>query len=157
VDEPQWLKDAIERARDEGRILNETAPVALPAPSAELHKKKPAQRQVRVRASVREAEFQLQVIEYAQARGWRVAHFRAVRVQRRDGTTFWETPVAADGRGFPDLLMLRRGGAVVAELKVPPNTPTDEQEAWLAAFRLLGVPAVVWTPADWPAIEEVLR
>ena len=156
MDEPQWLKDAIERARDEGRILNETAPVALPAPSAELHKKKPAQRQVRVRASVREAEFQLQVIEYAQARGWRVAHFRAVRVQRRDGTTFWETPVAADGRGFFDLLLVR-ARLVAIELKVPPNTLTEDQLRWLEWYKKAGVEAHVFRPADWPAIEEVLR
>ena len=133
-----------------GEATEGPRPVLIP--SADLVKKR-----TRKVGSMREAEFQAQVIEYARSRGWRVAHFRKVRVQRKDGTTYWETPVAAGGVGFPDLLMVRGDRLLVAELKVPPNTTTPEQRAWIAAFLLANVEARVWTPANWPEIEEVLR
>jgi hypothetical protein len=165
---PEWLERAIEEARDEGRILHETAPVALPfpgnastpgvipMPSVDLHKTRKADTRRRV-GSVREKEFQLQVIEYAQARRWRVAHFRAVRVQRSSGECYYETPVAADGKGFPDLIIVRGDRLLAAELKVPGNDTSEEQDRWLAAFRGAGVPTFVWYPEHWPAIEEVLK
>lgn len=96
-----------------------------------------------------EAEFQEQVIGLARANGWRVAHFRAVRVQRKNGQVYHETPVAADGAGFPDLILVRRGRLIVAELKVGANTTTAEQDAWLAAFKAAGAETYVWYPLDW--------
>lgn len=101
----------------------------------------------------REAAFQKTVIEFAQLHGWRVAHFRAART--KDG---WATPVAANGKGFPDLFLLRQRTRerLCAEIKVPPNTVTDEQREWLIAMELCGVPAFTWTPLDWGEIEAVL-
>jgi len=131
------------------------APATLPMPSVELHKPSP-QTRVRKRASMRESEFQLQVIEYAQIHKWRVAHFRPGRVLR-GGKEIYETPIGADGRGFPDLLMLRGERAIVAELKIPPNDTTPEQDDWLKSFNAAHVTAVVWRPDDWPEIERVLR
>jgi len=110
-----------------------------------------------VKTKVTEKAFQAQVIDLAHLCGWRVAHFRKVRVVRRDGSAYWETPAAADGKGFPDLQMLKGGRQVVAELKVEGNKPTPEQAQWLEAFQAAGVPAHVWTPDDWPQIERVLQ
>lgn len=103
-----------------------------------------------------EAEFQLQVIDLAHLRGWKCAHFRSVKVQRADGQTHYQTPVMADGRGFPDLLLLRGERMLVVELKVGRNTCSDAQTAWLLAFRAAGMLAVIWRPEDWPTIEEAL-
>ena len=103
-----------------------------------------------------EEEFQRAVIDLARSLGWVVAHFRKVRVQRKDGTTYWETPVQADGAGFPDLLMLNRTRQIVAELKFGKNRPSEAQKAWLGRFGAAGVPWYVWYPADWPEIVAAL-
>jgi hypothetical protein len=94
-----------------------------------------------------------QVIQLAKHRGWRVAHFRPGLT--RGGK--WVTPVQADGKGFPDLLMTRREQMIVVETKVDGRRATPEQEAWLAAFAMAGVPAYLWCPEDWPVIEKILE
>jgi hypothetical protein len=106
---------------------------------------------------VSEAEFQQQVIDYAHLRGWRVAHFRKVRVQRKNGSVYWETPVAADGKGFPDLILVKDHGVIAAELKVGRNKPSPEQMSWLTDLENAGVAVFVWTPDNWQDIEETLR
>jgi hypothetical protein len=106
---------------------------------------------------ISEAEFQRQVVTLAHRHGWRVAHFRSVRCQRPNGQVFYQTPVQADGRGFPDLILLRQGRQLAVELKVGKNDATAEQLAWLQAFRLAGAKTHIWRPSDWAFIEEVLR
>lgn len=104
-----------------------------------------------------EAEFAKQVIALAQAHGWRVAHFRGVCVKRKNGSTYWQTPVQADGAGFPDLICVHevRRLLVVAELKVGRNEPTAEQWEWIHGFcAVQGVVAKVWRPDDWQEIER---
>src|SRR5688572_18963769 len=66
---------------------------------------------------VTEREFQRDVIALAKANGWLVAHFRTARTVRRDGTVRYQTPVQADGAGYPDLVLLRGSVMLVAELK----------------------------------------
>lgn len=105
-----------------------------------------------------EAEFMQRVIDLARSLGWKVAHFRGVRVQRADGSTYWQTPVQADGAGWPDLFLVRKKKALALETKIRPNKPTPEQEAWLAALSLIpGVTAAVVYPEDWDEIETILR
>lgn len=103
-----------------------------------------------------EEAFQRQVIQFARLHRWRVAHFRRVRVQRANGSTYYETPAAADGVGFPDLFMVRGDEAIVAELKVGKNTTTAEQRQWICDLSRAGLPAFVWRPENWPQIEETL-
>jgi len=103
-----------------------------------------------------EAEFQKRFVAFARSLGWaRIAHFRKVRVQRKGGGTYWETPVAEDGKGFLDLELVR-DRLVKVELKVGRNKPTPEQEEWLAAYRAAGVECHVFYPKDWELITEVL-
>lgn len=104
----------------------------------------------------RESDFQEQVIQLARLLRWRVAWFRPVRVQRRNGTVYHETPVGADGKGWPDLILTRAGRLVAAELKSERGRLTAQQTAWLAALRAAGVEAHVWKPSDWPEIERIL-
>ncbi len=99
-----------------------------------------------------EKEFQKSVIEYAQMRGWKVAHFRKSRTK-----TGWATAVAGDGKGWPDLFFIRGRRVLVRELKVPPNKLTPEQSDWLSIMRDAGIDAEVWDPRDWPEIKRTLE
>ncbi len=112
---------------------------------------------VRVRSKWGEAEFQKEVIALAKRCGYLAAHFRKVRVQRQNGSVWWETPVQADGAGFPDLILAGNNRIVAAELKVKKNRPTEKQDVWLEAFRNAGVSAFVWYPSMWDAIVKELE
>jgi len=111
-----------------------------------------------VTKGMREATFQQQVIALAHANLWRVAHFRGVRIQRRDGSSHFATPVQADGTGYPDLHLVKpqAGRSVVAELKSESGRTTDAQEDWLAWIRAAGHEAYCWRPSQWDEIREVL-
>lgn len=98
-----------------------------------------------------ETEFEQAVVDLAHTFGWRVAAFRPARQGQG-----WVTPVKYDGAGFPDLTLAHHSGMVgplFRELKVPPNTTTPAQKAWLA---VLGPDARVWTPADGDEIADTL-
>jgi hypothetical protein len=99
---------------------------------------------------MKEAEFTRQVIQLAQLYGWRVAHFRPARTLHG-----WCTPVAGDGAGFPDLLLLRET-LLAVELKVGRNKPSAKQVEWLESLKRAGIFARVWTPADWNEIQQTL-
>lgn len=126
-----------------------------------------------------EAQLQEAVIDCAHTFGWLIAHFRPARV-KRGGVEIYETPVAADGKGFPDLVMLRGRRMIAAELKSATGKLRPDQELWLAAFRALVAPqghgdfseqaavhvhvgchveTYVWEPSRWMdgTIERVLR
>lgn len=102
-----------------------------------------------------EAELQAAVIELAQWNGWKVAHFRPAQNSRGD----WRTPVAADGKGFPDLVMVSRFGVLVIELKAENGRLRPAQRAWLEAMDEAGVRNEVWRPSDWTSgkIERILK
>jgi hypothetical protein len=104
-----------------------------------------------------ELQFQKTVTAFAHLNGWKVASFRPARVLRHGQETY-ETPVSADGAGFPDLVLVhrRRGLLVVAELKIGKNRPTPKQRDWLQCFTAAGISAYVWKPQDWPEIQRVL-
>jgi hypothetical protein len=93
------------------------------------------------------------IIDTARRLGWRVAHTPPVLTKHG-----WRTAVAADGKGFPDLLLVRER-AMVIEVKGDGDKLTKEQQVWLTAFRLAGIEAHVGTPQLWldGTIEEWLR
>jgi hypothetical protein len=101
---------------------------------------------------ITEEEFTSQVLEYAKLRGWRTAHFRPARTAKG-----WRTAVSGDGKGFPDLIMLRSERLLVAELKVGRNKGTHEQHAWIKAFSLITPDAYFWYPEHWDSIEYILK
>jgi hypothetical protein len=98
-----------------------------------------------------ERDFTAAVLEAAKLLGWRTAHFRPARTKHG-----WATPVQGDGKGFPDLVLLRGRELLVRELKDGSKLML-EQENWLRAFSDASVDASVWTPADWDEIERTLR
>lgn len=98
--------------------------------------------------------FQQQVIELARTLGYKVAHFRPAQNARGD----WRTPVAADGKGFPDLVLTGRGKVIFAELKTDSGVLTPEQREWIEALHAAGHEHVyVWRPKQLDEIRAVLQ
>lgn len=96
-----------------------------------------------------EDKLQQVVIDRANHWGWLVAHFRSARTAAGG----WVTPVAADGRGFPDLVMVHPsvGRLLVVELKSQKGKVTPEQQEWLTAVMVVSDQApgqLVWS-AVW--------
>lgn len=109
------------------------------------------------REPLRGKPLQAAIIELARQLEWRVAHFPPISTTKA-GRTYWLTPVAADGKGFLDLLLLR-DRPLVLEVKGDGDYLKPDQEQWLLAWRLAGVEAHVVTPAMWRdgTIEAILR
>lgn len=101
------------------------------------------------RGDMTEAEFQKAVLDLAKLSGWRVAHFRPARTAHG-----WRTAVAADGAGFPDLVLAHpdRGAVLFRELKSERGRLTFEQHEWGRTLTAAGADYAVWRPADWPSI-----
>ena len=127
-----------------------------------------------------EEEFQRMVIEVAYAYKWMVAHFRKARTLKG-----WVTPVQADGKGWPDLVLVRPPRIIFSELKSEKGKLTPEQQNWMTLLkecqrvitleplelengravmkqvrkaRTLVIPEIyLWKPSDWEEIAECLR
>lgn len=107
---------------------------------------------------MREKQFQQLVLEAAQLLGWRAYHtFDSRRSQA----------------GFPDLVLVRGGRLVFAELKTDDGSLAGDQHAWLNDLRQVaeaiadrlgarryrdgvGVEVYTWRPSDWDQIHRVL-
>lgn len=115
---------------------------------------------------LKEREWQMQVIDAAHLFGWRVAHFRPARI-KVGGQEVWRTPVAADGAGFPDLVLAKSARVIFAELKTDSGSTTPEQDNWIRELggsdgiqlrvMLAKHRVFVWRPCQWQEIEKVLR
>jgi len=118
-----------------------------------------------------ERDFLAAVVELAQAKGWRCAHFRPAMMSRVDksGKPVWVTAVQADGAGFPDLMMLRThphgGRLIVVELKSERGKCSEAQKMWLEQFVILAkfsgadvrIEPYLWRPHDWDTLVKVLE
>lgn len=83
------------------------------------------------------------VLDLARLLGLRTAHFRPALTDKG-----WRTPVAGDGKGWPDLIIVG-SRLIVRELKAERGNTTAEQVAWFAALRAAGVDVAIWKPNDW--------
>lgn len=106
-------------------------------------------------------ELQEAFIGEGRRHGWLVAHTPPVQAvvkgARGEDVKRWMTPIQADGKGFPDLLLVRER-VVVVEVKGKGDAVRPEQSVWLSAFRMAGIETYVWTEADWPErVTEVLQ
>lgn len=99
-----------------------------------------------------EAEWQQQVIDLAHIHGWRVYHARPAQNGRGD----WRTPVAADGKGWPDLTLVR-DKVLFVELKSESGRLTTEQRHWLDALQAAGAHVAVWRPRDFDTVLDTLK
>ena len=101
-----------------------------------------------------ESDLQDAVIELAHLLNWRVMHQRPGLTQ----SGHWRTATQGDGRGWPDLVLVRER-VLYRELKSDRGTLSVEQQDWIHALKLAGQDVDVWRPADWTSgeIERVLR
>lgn len=99
-------------------------------------------------------DLQQKVIELAHYYGWSVAHFRSVKTQRVDGTTRYMTPVAADGKGFPDLVLVHPAEQqlLFREIKGQTEVMRREQVSWGQKLMAAGADWAIWRPRDWDDI-----
>lgn len=98
-----------------------------------------------------ESDFRKQVVKLAHRENWKVAFFHRLPTQKGG----WRTPVGADGKGWPDLVLVR-DRLVFAELKAPKGVLGVEQKDWVNRLAFCGAEVYVWRPQDWPDIERVL-
>ena len=89
-----------------------------------------------------EAQFQARVIAYAELRGWLVSHVENVTMAGKGGRTVHRTPAA---RGFPDLVLARKGLVAFLEIKSETGQVSPEQLQWLAHLSGRGKPK----PDQW--------
>ena len=94
-------------------------------------------------AAMTEADLLDSVLDLCKLYGLRTAHFRPARTEHG-----WRTPVAGDGKGWPDVVIVGTR-LLVRELKDATGKLTREQILWLDALRMAGVDAGVWTPQLW--------
>jgi hypothetical protein len=106
---------------------------------------------------VKGRDLQRGIIDMAHRLGWRVAHFPPIPTTR-GGQTWYLTPVAADGKGFPDLMLVRER-VVYVEVKGDKDRLRPEQEVWLSSLRMAGQEVHVWRTAEYESgeVESVLR
>jgi hypothetical protein len=98
-----------------------------------------------------ERDFQTYVIDLATVNQWRIAHFRKAQTARGR----WITPVAADGAGFPDLVLVS-DRIIYAELKTNTGKLGPAQIAWGQALTRAGAEYYVWRPRDADEVQAVL-
>jgi hypothetical protein len=89
------------------------------------------------------------IIELAHMYGWRVAHWPSVLITGRSGKPYYATPLAADSKGFPDLVLVRRHDRVMfVEVKGDGDRLRDEQAVWLSDLQAAGSEVHVWSPKE---------
>lgn len=100
-------------------------------------------------------QLQVTVIGMAHRFQVQVAHFPAVQ----DSNGRWRTPIAADGKGWPDLFFIGLGGFMWREIKGARETLKPEQIIWIARLEAAGADVGVYRPADLHSrrIERELR
>lgn len=103
---------------------------------------------------MKEIELQRGIVAVARVLGYHHVHFRAAKTEEG-----WRTPVSGDGKGFPDLILVRPGRLIFAELKGSSGRVSPEQRAWGARLDAAGSEWYLWTPAEWLSgeIERLLR
>lgn len=107
-----------------------------------------------------EDQFWHQVTELASLLGWHWLHIRksATGTRGAGGRMMWRTPVAGPlGKGWPDLVLMRKGRTIFAELKSEKGKTSGDQDSVLAFLVDMGFDVYVWRPSDIEQIAELLR
>ena len=97
-------------------------------------------------------DLQKAVVEYAHLKHWWCVHNPTIQ----DARGIWRTALAADARGFPDLLCFR-GRVVAIEIKGDGDSMKPDQLLWQERCQRAGVEHYVVRPKDWPdVVREIL-
>lgn len=102
---------------------------------------------LRVDESISEEDFHRWFIKLAHRYRWLIAHFRTVRVQKASGEIYYQTPIQADGKGFPDDVLVRER-VIFVELKSNTGRLSQEQKLWKEAIERAGYEYHVIKPKD---------
>ncbi len=98
-------------------------------------------------------DLQKAVIDLAHLYHWSVVHNPAVETKHRG----WTTALAADSKGFPDLLLFR-DRVVAIEIKGDGDTLRPHQLEWRDRIQRANVEWYAIRPADWPdKVKEILQ
>ncbi len=98
-------------------------------------------------------DLQKSVIDMAHLYHWHVVHNPAVETKHRG----WTTALAADSKGFVDLLLFRER-CVAIEIKGDGDTLKPEQMEWRDRIQRAGLEWYCVRPADWPDnVKEILQ
>ena len=89
-----------------------------------------------------EKHFQGSVERAARALGWKCYHTHNSR---------------HSSAGFPDIVAVKDGEILYAELKMPKGKVTEHQRAWLEALQRAGQRTYLWKPSDWDSILTILQ
>lgn len=96
-------------------------------------------------------DLQKGVIELAHTLHWHVVHNPTVETKQG-----WRTALAADSKGFPDLLLFK-DRVVAIEIKGDGDTLKDDQREWGERLQKANVEYYVLRPKDWPHVaKEIL-
>lgn len=68
---------------------------------------------------------------------------------RRLGLHVHHCGMLGSQRGFPDLVVIGRGGILFRELKVPPDATSHDQRLLGYTIQASGGDWAVWRPEDW--------
>lgn len=103
---------------------------------------------------------QAAILVEAKRQGWLRAHFPPVRTEMRPGSgeMTWRVPVGADGKGWPDIFLLRER-AIAMEIKGDGDAMRPDQRKWRSAFLMAGIQHLVVTPKMWMSgeVDDILR
>lgn len=88
-----------------------------------------------------EKQWQRLVTDTADLFGWMWEHF---------------PQMTGNPKGFPDLLLIRDGVVIFAELKTNTGKVSEAQDLWHGRAWHHGVDVYVWRPRDWPEVIRVL-
>ncbi len=102
-------------------------------------------------ARLSESAFQTCLVNWARKHGWLVHHARTAR----ESSGRYATPIQGD-KGFPDLVLVKEGRVVFAELKSERGRIKPDQVRWRDAITKGAVEYYLWRPSDWERILEVL-
>ena len=98
-----------------------------------------------------EEEFTAWTIDLFRSQGWLVHHDRPARTSQG-----WRTAIQGDA-GFPDIVAVRNGKVVFAELKSEKGKVSAEQKKWFDHMPGVGrsVIAGVFRPVDRPILTDI--
>ncbi len=100
-----------------------------------------------------EFDFTKQVLKMAKLFGWRTAHFRPGMMANGR----WITAFSGDGKGFPDLVLVRGSRLVFVALKNHDGELSEEQLNWLHALNIAGAEVAMWCPKKLTEIQMELE
>jgi hypothetical protein len=109
------------------------------------------------RGELLEAGFQEQVVGLARIGGWRFFHApNGARGGGKKGPRVMAGGQYPEGRGFPDLVLVRGTESLYRELKTDTGRMGPGQQDWLDALQAAGHDVGVWRPRDIDLIKARL-